>query len=569
LSVLVTGGTGFIGRAVVDRLQASGLDARVFSRASGGDIRDARAVRAAAVGCNAVIHLAGHYRGSDEEMWRVHAEGTRTLVENVDEGARVVLVSSTSVYGWSQSWPAGADSPTRPVSAYGRAKEAAEARVLGSARVNGVVGRTTIVYGPGDEVGMVPKLRRYLARGWRWFPGDGRNRVHLTHVDDVVDGLVRLLDGGTGTYLFAGPEPTPIADVIGALATSLGRRPPIFVGSTTGRALRLVPPLRHQVEVLTVDRAFDATRARHDLGWTPTVDTIESLSRAAVGAPMVEVAHEPGPPWREVVEHHDEGLGSVYERFVLSDVIDDAMARTASTSVLHAPAFGMTGVPGLDLSFQAQRGVTVGLLDVVPDRVDAVRKAWAEIGLDEPATSLAPWPSTSEWVELGEPDSWDRVVSFAALWWCENPVEVLRASARWASKGVLCCVPNRNVFWALRSRLWHSDMFRTLRLDVCDPAVLRSLAAEAGLRVEHEWLFDVPPFPDTAVSIKELLPFLFRGDRSEDGDDAWRWSVVPYLRGDDPELPARLGRIGFLEGRLKGPPRRWFAHHRGYLLVPA
>lgn len=565
----MTGGTGFIGRALVRRLALEGHEVSVLSRRAGGDVADAAAVRRAAAGCEAIVHAAGPYRGGDDEIHRAHVVGTRNVVAAAEPGARVVLVSSTSVYGWEQQWPADHGSPVRPLTAYGRAKVEAERVVLAADRVDGVVARTTIVYGPGEDAGMVPRAQRLLLRGWRWFPGTGDNRIHLTHVDDLVDGLWRLLADGDGVYLFAGPRPTRVREVLGALAATLGAPAPVFVGRLPAAVLRAVPQLRHSTEVLTVDRAFDPWRAREELAWKPTVDLHEGMASlvAGGGAPPSQLADEPGPPWREVVEHRDEGLGSVYERFVLADVVDDAVTRTGATSLLHAPAFGMTGVPGLDAVFQARHGLRVGLVDVSAARLEAVRRAWEEIGLAPPPVWSAPWPDTSSWEATVDPGRWDLVMSFAALWWCDDPVGVLRASARWADKGVLCAVPNRNVFWALRSRLWHEDMFRQLRLDVCEPAVLRAMAAEAGLRVEHEWLFDVPPFPDTAVSIKELLPFLFRGDRGEGGDDAWRWSVMPYLRGEDPELPERLRKVGVLEARLRGLPRRLLAHHRAYLLV--
>ncbi|HET9442165.1 MAG TPA: hypothetical protein VFO65_02510, partial [Acidimicrobiales bacterium] len=334
-------------------------------------------------------------------------------------------------------------------------------------------------------------------------------------------------------------------------------------------------------------------RAPAELGWQARVDLAEGLPGAVEGAPApapapaakaparpawaagpeMEPAACPGSSWERFIEDHDEGIGSVYERFVLNRVIDDALAATGSTSILHGPAFGMAGVPGLDAIFQARAGLPVGLVDVNADRLAAVVGLWDELGCRPDATWVAPWPDTSGWADVVPAGRYDLVLSFAALWWCARPWEVLAAQARWAGKAVLLCIPNRNVFMQVRSRFWHQDMFEHLNPIALDFDTVVREAGAVGLELADTGLFDIPPFPDTAISIKELIPAFGRRTSAQaaegEGEAAWRWEIVPYLKGEDPGLEDRIAKIGFLEDRVGGLVARKWAHHRYYLFVPS
>ena len=672
MTVLVTGASGFIGRHVVAALLAAGEDvvapacsgeaaARVQAAAGAAAARpgvrvqvvapdDVGRLRELARGCGRVVHLAGPYRADARTMVEAHVRGTRRLLDALEDGARVVHVSSTSVYGWERPWPADEATPPAPVTAYGRAKVRAEELVRAWPRGTGVVVRPTIVYGPGDAHGMVPRawsvLRR--ARGRLVLPGDGRNRIHLLAVEDLVPALLAALDRGTGTYVVGGPVPTPIAHVLAVLADEAGVPPPRFAvpvgparagGAVLDEAWRLAgarsesPLSRHSVDVVTRDRSFSWRRADEDLGWRPVVDVEHGLratarwlaaaapapapgagvavhpSGANPGAPVVgAVAAEPGPPWRPYFVDPDEGLGTVYERFRLAEVIDRALELTGSRSVLHAPGFGMTGIPGLDAVFQARAGVPVAYADVVPERIAAVAALWRELDLPLEVATL-PWPDTSGWAEA-LPRGYDLVVSFAALWWCPDPWRALAACTAVAERALMVSVPNRTAILAARERVWHRGMFDELRRDVMDPERFRAEAAALGLEVVEEGLLDLPPFPDTAVPLRQVLTAALRrfggarvppaagaatggagvppaGERSRgrseergaeprreqgarsgrSGAATWRWSILPHLRGDDPDLPARMERLAVLERRLPRSVQERLANHRWYVLV--
>jgi len=581
-------------------------------RAAGGPrVEVAFDLADAARGCGLVHHLAGTYRGSPEELRAMHVDGTARLLEALDPGARVVLLSSTSVYGWDQAWPADHDTPPAPSSAYGRAKLAAEDLV--AARGNAAIARSTIVYGPGDTDGMLARVAKLLARHVRWFPGDGLNRVHLIHVDDLVGALVALGEGGDGVYVLGGPTAAPIRRILGLLADGAGLPRPVFgvpLGPVEGVAAAVEglwlrsgrsgePPVnRHSLDVATRDRAYSWARAADDLGWAPRVALEDGvpvvgawLAANVLGArparparpakppkpvrtvPGFEAGHDPDAPaaggfdWRGYFVDPDEGLGTVYERFALDKVLASAIAATGATSVLHAPLFGMMGIPGLDAVFRARRGMRVGLLDVDGERLDAVHRQWRDLGLD-PEVHLVDGLDPRGWPdEL--PVRYDLAFSFAALWWFEDPWVVQAALARWADKGVLTCVPNRNVFMRMRARLWHKDLFDRLNEDALDARAATRAAADSGLEAVDTGLFDIPPFPDTSVPLAKLLRARKgKETASGDGEQAWAWSILPFLTGDDPGMEDRVARLARWERFLPDLIQPALAHHRYVLFRP-
>ncbi|HEX2192761.1 MAG TPA: NAD-dependent epimerase/dehydratase family protein [Acidimicrobiales bacterium] len=617
--ILVTGASGFIGLHLVRALAAAGHEVRTLVRSEDaaervraatpagavdivlGTMSDGESLRRAAKGCELVHHLAGPYKGSPAELYAAHAEGTANLLAALDAGTRVVLLSSMSVYGWDRPWPADHNTPPRPTSAYGLAKLAAEQQVLAWPEGDAVVARTTIVYGPGDVNGMVPRVVRLLQKGVRWFPGSGRNRIHLLHVDDLVAGLPMLNERGSGVFVFGGPEAVPLERIVTLLAEGAGLRPPRFglpapallpvaAGvEGTWRALHLPgePPLtRHSVEVATQDRAFSWARAEEELGWHPTVALEVGLP--AVGAELAgggdgrdavaSASARPDSPlpswygfnWRAYLEDEDEGLGTVYERFALARVLESAVERTGATSVLHAPSFGMLGVPGLDAIFLARRGIRVGLLDFDKERFDYTRSLWSEFGLT-PETHVVPGPDPATWPDQ-LPAEYDLVFSFAALWWFDDPWAVLAAQARWARKGLLVCVPNRNVFMKMRSLLWHRSLFDDLNEEALDPTAIARAARAQGLTPVGEGLFDIPPFPDTSVPLANVLRLALgsrgKGDADAQQGGTWSWSILPYLRGQDPGLEERVERFVPFERHLPSAVAPHLAHHRYDLFVP-
>ena len=207
--VLVTGGTGFIGGHLVERLTGQGTDVRVGARSPGRcanvarypidlrrvDVLDRGTVAAAVSGCRVVYHLA---TGRDEpNAARITIEGTRNVVEAaIAAGADcVVVLSSMYVLGFpAADTPVDEGHPYRPYGgAYGRSKAAIERWCLDRAKTSGttriVVLMPTCVVGPGG--GAYTALPVDLAaRGQlRWIDG-GRGAANYVYVGNLIDAMV-------------------------------------------------------------------------------------------------------------------------------------------------------------------------------------------------------------------------------------------------------------------------------------------------------------------------------------------------------------------------------------------
>jgi nucleoside-diphosphate-sugar epimerase len=189
--VAVTGATGFVGQALLDRAAPAGVTVRALARRPqapragvtwiAGDLADAAALRDLASGAEAVVHLAGVVNAPDPaEFDRANADGTQAMVDAaVAAGVpRFVLVSSLS-----------AREPG--LSRYGASKLAGEQRVTAAA-LDWTVVRPPAIYGPRDREML--DLFRLARRGIVPLPPGGR--LSAIHVDDLARLLLALLPRG-------------------------------------------------------------------------------------------------------------------------------------------------------------------------------------------------------------------------------------------------------------------------------------------------------------------------------------------------------------------------------------
>ncbi len=268
MSVLVTGGAGFIGSHLVDRLAAAGRRVRVLDNfdpfyppevkranlagalATGsvelieGDVRDARLCRSVLGGgeVEAVVHLAARagVRPSIEEpalYEEVNCAGTLNLLEAARRAGglrRFILGSSSSVYGADAPVPfREADAAGEPVSPYAATKRAAELYGHVYHRLHGLPVlclRLFTVYGPRQRPDLaIHKFTRLIEAG-EPIPvyGDGTSRRDYTYCDDVVDGVMAALgpagDGlGFEIINLGHSEPVELRRLIEMLEWALGR----------------------------------------------------------------------------------------------------------------------------------------------------------------------------------------------------------------------------------------------------------------------------------------------------------------------------------------------------------
>ncbi|MGP3970352.1 NAD-dependent epimerase/dehydratase family protein [Streptomyces sp. 6N223] len=325
MTVLVTGGSGFLGTEICRRLAARGTPTRSLTRRPAealaalgvrqyhGDLADPAAVSRAVAGCDAVIHT-GALAGVSGRLGPYHATnvtGTRNVLDACRHH-RVPFLVHTSTASVAFTLPGlvyadeSAPVPERHAAAYPRTKAAAEALVTaGADRPGGpaaVVLRPHIVWGPGDPH-FLPALLRVVRRGNLVMPGDGRHLLDTTHLHTAAQAHLLALDRlragaplGGRVYFVAQGEPLPLRAFVTALLAAAGvrarwrtvpapaARAAAALHDQAARLLRSTATHRLSrllVDELTHPHWFDLTAARRDLGFRPETTVAEGMAALA------------------------------------------------------------------------------------------------------------------------------------------------------------------------------------------------------------------------------------------------------------------------------------------------
>lgn len=269
--------------------------------------------------------------------------------------------------------------------------------------------------------------------------------------------------------------------------------------------------------------------------------------------------------WKKYLNDYNEGLGVVYERFVLNDYLDRLVKEYGVHTVLEAPLYGMAGVSGINSVHLARCGCDVTLVDWVDERLEGITHIWRELGL--PARfvlhqDLAHLPF--------EDDTFDLAWEWAGLWYLSDPESLLRELARVSRQLVFVAMPNNlQVGYLMRKYLIDRDFFAAVDERWVQMGRIRRVLGDAGVRFIDQGVLDVPPWPDTVMPAAEVLRRL--GIKSEKlqsqfTGDGWTWSTMAYYLGQVPDLYDRVMRYAWLDRA----PIPWqlklvWAHHR-YIL---
>ncbi len=321
MNALVTGGAGFLGKAIAARLVERGDGVRSFSRGAHpeleglgiesirGDLADADAVAEAARDCDVVFHVAARVGGwgPRAEYRRTNVTGTANVIDACRRNGigRLVYTSTPSVAhaggdveGADESLPYA----THFEAAYPETKAEAERLVIAAnddTRAT-VALRPHLVWGPGDEQ-LMPRLLERARSGRMRLVGMQDKLVDATYVDNAAEAHLlaadRLTPGAAcagRAYFVAQGEPAPASEWINGVLAAAGlppveRRVPASVAWLAGLAAEALytflrredePPItRFAATQLATAHWYDLSAARRDLGYVPSVSTAEGMAR--------------------------------------------------------------------------------------------------------------------------------------------------------------------------------------------------------------------------------------------------------------------------------------------------
>lgn len=321
MKALVTGGGGFLGKAIVMQLLARGDSVRSLARGDypeltklgvdvrRGDAADLATVLDASKGCDIVFHIAAKAGiwGTKAEYERSNVEATKNVIEACKQNGidRLVFASSPSVVhagggieGANESLPY----PDHYEADYPRTKATAEQLVLAA---NGPTLRTValrphLIWGPGDT-NLVPRIVARAKAGMLRKIGDGKALIDTVYIDNAAEAHIlagdRLTPGSPvcgKAYFITNDQPIPVGEMIDRILGAAGLPPEkrtvpaglaIAGGGLMEAAWRLMgrtdePRMtRFLAKQLSTAHWFDISAAKRDLGYVPRVSLDEGLKR--------------------------------------------------------------------------------------------------------------------------------------------------------------------------------------------------------------------------------------------------------------------------------------------------
>jgi nucleoside-diphosphate-sugar epimerase len=289
-SVLITGGSGFIGRKLIKRLKDKGYDVSIYT----DDVLNEEKLEKTVKGKDVVFHLAAVLDESDPSLYLVNVSGTWNVIKACRKARvkRLMYLSSVGVLGDARE-PVKEDAPYKPATDYEKSKVDAEKIIIDSG-VPYTILRCTIVYGKSTSWGNIFDSAK------KGYPilGDGKNYWHLVYVDDVMDVIMLAMNSAKAenrVFNIAGPDVYTYEQTYGVICSALGvelpeKHIPLWLAKffsllheTKCKLLGKRPKvtkMRSSIDRLVRNRNVDTSKAKELLKWKPKYDLKTGMRKA-------------------------------------------------------------------------------------------------------------------------------------------------------------------------------------------------------------------------------------------------------------------------------------------------
>ena len=316
MKVLVTGGTGFTGKALIKRLLGEGHQVIALDYKEGvksqeirewgadvviGSVTDKETVGRCIEGVDVVHHIAAAFRELDvpnSHYEKVNVGGTLNVLEAAFQAKvrKFIYCSTCGVHGNIDNPPADEDAPIQPADYYQKTKYDAEPLVnhFFEKGLNTVILRPAGIFGPGDPERFFMIFKRVAGGSFPMF-GSGKTYYHSLYIDNLVDAFMLAMQEGRGdgrAYLIADAKFVEIEELVRKVAKAMNVNvriphfpvlPVVLAGHLCEKLWKpfgASPPIfPRRVDWYRQNRAFKIDRARAELGYKPAVSLDEGLRR--------------------------------------------------------------------------------------------------------------------------------------------------------------------------------------------------------------------------------------------------------------------------------------------------
>jgi len=316
MKIAITGATGFLGKSLAEDLAKKGHELYLHARSEEKsdtikdlatkliicDICDEDAIKELVDGVDVVVHTVSNFRrasGPPESYTEINLNGTINTFERAREAGvkRFVHISTIGVLGDIKECPASETTEFNPGDNYQKTKLEAELYCRKQAEDESLEMKLAVIrpcslYGPGDM--RMLKMFRMLKKGTFFVVGACDANFHAVYIDDLISGIELAMndDSNNEVYIMGGDKYISLKDYITIAAHAVGAKYPwIKIPFAPMYALSAVvefacvpfgiePPIfRRRVKFYRNNRAFDISKAKRELGYSPAIPLQEGMKR--------------------------------------------------------------------------------------------------------------------------------------------------------------------------------------------------------------------------------------------------------------------------------------------------